>query len=171
MQIRKIAAGAPALALLAAGVACAASLSNADKQFLATAARTDMTEAHEGQMAETQATRADVKDFAKSLVDDCTASYTQLSRIAAREGVNIPKGIDSARNPTIVQLAHLKGDRFDRQFTNDEIAAHRRLLAAFQREARQARDADVKAFAAKMVPIVQKHLQDAEKCAKPMGHS
>lgn len=87
MQIRTILSGACGLALLtAAGVANAASLSNADKQFMIMAAKTDMTEAHEGQMAGNQARRADVKDFAKTLVQDHTESYQHLTELAAKAG-------------------------------------------------------------------------------------
>ncbi len=171
MNISNIVSSAPCLILLAAGVACTATLNTVDKQFLVTAAKTDMTEAHEGQMAESQASRADVKDFAKTLVDDHTASYTQLSALAAKTGVAIPKGINVAQNRTVVQLVHLKGDRFDRQFTSDEIAAYRQMLATFKREAQQGRDPDVKAYATKTIPTLQKELQLAQKCAKPMGHS
>ncbi len=57
------------LTLLAAvGIASAASLSPTDKQFMVSAAKTDMTEAHEGQMAENQGRSDDVKNLAKTLV-------------------------------------------------------------------------------------------------------
>jgi putative membrane protein len=171
MKISNLVTNSGCLVLFAAGVACAATLSNADRQFLVTAAKTDMTEAHEGQMAENQAVRPDVKAFAKTLVDDHTASYTQLSELAAKTGVAIPKGINVGQNRAVVQLVHLKGDRFDRQFTTDEIAGHRQMLATFKREAKQARDADVKAYATKMIPTLEKHLQLAEQCAKPAKHT
>ena len=166
----RIATGTGCLVMLAAA-ACAASLNNVDKQFLVTAARTDMTQAHEGQMARDQASRTDVKDFGKTLVDDHSASYTQLSQLAAREGVAIPKGINVSQNRDIVQLGHLKGDRFDRQFARDEVSNYRQLVATFQREARQGHDADVKAYAAKELPVLEKHLQLAEQCAKAAGRT
>ena len=171
MKMLNLAATSGSLVLLAASVAYAASLTNADKQFLITAARDDMTQAHEGQMAESQAARADVKSFAKTLVDDHTADYTQVSQLAAKVGVTVPTGINTSRNATIEQLGRLKGDRFDHQFTNDEIASHRQLLAAYQHEAKDGHDADVKAYAQKAIPVLEKHLQLAQQCAKPMGHS
>jgi putative membrane protein len=171
MQICKIVTSTGCFVLLAAGLAWAASLDNADKQFLITAARTDMTEAHEGQMAEGQATRTDVKTLGKTLAEDHSASYAQVSQIAAKEGVTIPKGINVSQNHTIVQLVHLKGDNFDRQFAKDEVAAHRQLLVVFQREAKQGKDPEVKAYASKMIPTLEKHLQLAEQCEKPVGRS
>ena len=115
------------------GIASAASLSPTDKQFMISAAKTDMTEAHEGQMAENQGRSDDVKNLAKTLVQDHTNSYTQLSELAAKEGVSIPKGINASRDPSIRLLVHLTGQRFDQAFTKDEIteraADYRRVQA------------------------------------------
>jgi len=176
MQIRNILSGACGFALLAtAGIAYASTasktVSNTDRQFMITAARADMTEAHEGQMAENQATQADVKTFAKTLVDDHTSAYAELSELAAKLNVTIPKGIDVAKNQTIVQLVHAKGARFDSQFARDEVAAHKSAIAVFKREAAHGQDTDVKAYAAKMVPVLEKHLHAAEGLAKPSGRS
>jgi putative membrane protein len=166
MRISNLVTGACCVVLLAAGVTYAASLSNTDKQFLTTAARTDMIEAHEGQMAQNQASRTDVKDVAKTVVDDHTQSYGALTDLAAKTGASIPKGINAKKDRTIEQLAHLKGASFDRQFTTDVIAAHKQEITRFKHEADHGQDADVKAYAAKMVPVLEKQLQMAEQCAK-----
>jgi len=152
--------------LTAVGIASAASLSPTDKQFMISAARTDMTQAHEGQMAQNQGRSDDVKNFAKTLVQDHTNSYTQLSELAAKEGVSIPKGINASRNPSIRLLAHLTGQRFDQAFTKDEIASERQTIAVFKREAAHGKDVEVKAYANKMIPVLEKHVQLAEACAK-----
>lgn len=173
MQIQTIAlSGACALAMLAGAVNVqAADLSPADKQFIRMAATTDMTQAHEGQVAEGQASRADVKDCAKTLVQDHTQSYEQLTELAAKTGVSIPTGIDAAKNPQLKQLVRLKGNRFDQQFDKDEIADHQRVLATYKREAAHGQNPELKAYAAKMVPVLEKHLSLAEQCAKQAPHS
>jgi putative membrane protein len=168
MQIQTLLSSACCLALLvSAGPAGGASLGNADKEFVITAAKNDMTEAHEGQMAESHANRGNLKIFAKTLIQDHSKSYQHLSELAAKTGVIIPKGIDAAKDPTIMQLVHLKGEKFDRSFITDEIAAHRHAIAIFKREAKLGQDADVKAYATKMIPVLKKHLRLAEDCAKP----
>ncbi len=172
MQIQSVLSAASCLALLAgAGLARAASISNADRQFMIVAARTDMTEAHEGQMAEQQAAREDVKTFAKTQVQDHNNSYEQLGKLATKTAVSIPKGIDVAKDRTIEQLAHLKGAQFDRQFARDEIAADQRAISLFKQEAKHGQDADVKAYAEKTIPVLEKHLHLAEECAKPPRRS
>ena len=63
------------LALIAVGgIVYAGPLNSVDRNFMMTAARIDMTEAHKGQMAENQAVRTDVKDFARTSVQDHTES-------------------------------------------------------------------------------------------------
>ncbi len=172
MQIRCVVAGCSCAVLLGtAGIISAASLSHADKEFVVMAATSDMSEAHEGQMAENQATRADVKEFAKMLVQDHTKSYDQLSELAAKEGVSVPRGIDTAKNKTIVQLVHSSGKQFDSRFIQDEITGHRRAIAAFKREAKRGQDAEIRDYAAKMIPVLESHLHEAEKCAHPAARS
>ncbi len=152
-------------------MAYAASLNNTDKQFMMTAARINMTQAHEGQMAESQAKRADVKNLGKTLAQDYTASYEDLTKLADKDGATLPKSINTAKDRTITELVRLKGDRFDRQFVRDEVAAERRDLAVFQREAKHGHDADLKVYAGKMVQTLQKDLRLTEECTKPAGRS
>ena len=166
MEVRNAGAGIFCLFLFAAGgTAHAASLNQTDKSFMMTAARIDMTEAHKGQMAENQASAADVKDFGRTLVQDHTQSYEQLSALAAKEGVRIPRGI-SAKAAGIAPLAHLKGNQFDRQFAREEVSADQQALAVFKRESEHGRDADVKAYAASTIPALQNDLRLAQQCVK-----
>lgn len=153
----------------AAGAVWGADLSNSDKQFLITAAKTDMIEAHEGQMAANQASRADVKDFAKTLVQDHSEDYSRLTTLASKIGVSIPTGINSAKERSIAPLVHLQGPQFDRAFTRDEVADHRRVLAEFKREAEHAQNPDVKAYASGQIATLEKHLKEAEDCEKSGG--
>src|SRR5271170_434728 len=113
-----------------------AKLSPTDKEFLKMAAVANMTEAHLGQMAEGQASRAGVKDFGQTLVKDHTTAYQELAVLDSKLGQTTPKGIDVRRHRVIEQLAHVKGKRFDRPFLRDEIQDHERAIAAFKREAR-----------------------------------
>jgi putative membrane protein len=172
MKLDLILAGYCCFGLLGTlGLSAATSLSPADKQFLVLAAQTDMTEAHKGQMAESQAARADLKKFANTLVHDHTKSYQQVRELAVKEGVSIPQGINIAKNKAIEELIRLSGSRFDQQFIRYEITDHRRAIAVFKREANRGQDPEVRAYAAKMVPILEAHLQLAQKCAKPIARS
>jgi putative membrane protein len=168
MQTTAITSGVYCLAMFAlASIAFAAPSSNPDKQFLILAAKTDMTEAHEGQMAEAKAWRADVKSLAKPLVQEHTESYEHLTELATKTGATIPKGIDTAKDPIVKQLSRLKGASFDYQFVRDEVAANRMATAAFKQEAAHGKDAEVKAYANRMIPILSKELHLTEECVRP----
>lgn len=141
-------------------------LSPKDKEFLKMAAVANMTEAHMGQLAESQASRAGVKDFGQTLVKDHTNAYQELAVLDSKLGQTIPKGINARRHKTIEQLANVKGKKFDLPFLRDEVRDHERVIAAFKREAEHGQDQDVKAYATQVLPTIEQHLREAEKLLK-----
>jgi putative membrane protein len=160
--------------LCVAGVqamAQAASLSNTDKQFMTMAATANMTEAHLGQMAESQAANANLKTFGQTLVQDHTRAYEELHALSNKTGENIPKGIDTGKDASIQQLRKLKGAGFDKRFVQHEIQDHQRVLAAFKREAEHGQNPDVKAYAQKLLPTIEEHLHKAQEIAKNEKHA
>jgi putative membrane protein len=152
--------------LSASGVAQSAKLSPSDKEFLKMAAVANMTEAHLGQLAESQAYRAGVKDFGQTLVKDHTNAYQELAVLDSKLGQPIPKGINVRRHKVIEQLAHVNGKKFDGSFLRDEVQDHERAIAAFKREALRGQDQDVKAYAKQVLPTMEEHLREAEKLLK-----
>jgi len=155
-------------ALLAAQTSAS---NNMDKTFLDMAADTNMTEAHLGQMAEADASATSVRDFGRKLARDHTNAYESLTELASKVGVNIPKGIDVQRDRSVEELARLKGDQFDGSFLRNEVRDHEAALAAFRREAEHGHDAAVKAYASKMVPVLEDHLHIAQRLEKNERHA
>jgi putative membrane protein len=141
-----------------------------DLAFMKMAAQANMTEAHIGQMAANQASQSQIKDFGQKLIHDHTDGYEQLATLAAKTGDSIPRGIDVRKISAVEQLMKLKGKQFDHQFVLEEIRDHERAIAAFKREAQSGRDPDVKAYASKMIPVLQDHLSQAKALAKPVKH-
>jgi putative membrane protein len=56
------------------------------------------------------------------------------------------------------KLQPLKGPDFDKAYVDAMISDHESDLKAFQKQAENSSDPELKAFAAKVVPVVQKHL-------------
>jgi putative membrane protein len=137
-----------------------------DNQFLRTMAITDMTEAHAGEMAQTTAAGAPVKDFGQTVAKDETEEYEQLTVLASKAGDNIPKGIDARKSPAIRILVSRKGGSFDRDYLRYAIADERRVIGALQREAAHGSNPDIRAWAGKMVAAHQEELQKAQSLAK-----
>lgn len=154
----------PLMAQAPAGTASAA-----DKEFVDFAAQTDMTEAHFGQLAQDQATGQDVKDYGQMLTTDHTKDYNTLTAVASKIGADVPKGIDAAHNKMIDPVAKLKGHAFDRRFLADMVKGHEQAIAKYKKEADSGDNADLKAYAAAALPVLQTHLQRAEELSHAGG--
>ncbi len=152
--------------LIGAGLCCAAPVKNSDASFLAMAAEADMTIAHIGKDAEDRGASEKIKEFGKTLVQDHTSDYENLGALAAKTGETIPKGIDRANDRTILAVDRYKGKTFDHEFLTNESAEHQKLIQAFKQEALHGKNADIKAYATKALPTIEKHLHDAQDLLK-----
>jgi putative membrane protein len=147
------------------------STSPSDQQFVDFAAQTDMMEAHLGQLAGEQAAGQNIKDFAQMLVTDHTNDYQQLTAAAGKASLTVPKGLDAAHDQMIAPLAKMKGTAFDRGFAQEMIAGHQKAIMAYQREAQNGQNADLKAYANQTLPTLEKHLQAAQDLVKSKSKS
>ena len=141
-------------------------LDKADQAFLDAAAQTDMTEAHVGQMAQDQGNAQSVKDFGQMLVTDHTSDYNQVTALGTKVNATIPKGLDAAHDKMIAPMNKLKGAAFDQKFIHDMIAGHEKAIMQYKKAAADSQNADVKAYAAQVLPTLQKHLDAAKDLAK-----
>lgn len=166
MRISIVAIAAGALLFGSISVAAQQKLSPADKRFIDQAADIDMLEAHVGQMAQNQASNADVRNFGQTLEQDHSKAYGQLLELGQRIHQDVPRGIDVHREPAVTHLERAKGAQFDRQFAMDEVRDHQKALAEFKREAEHGDNADVKNYANQQIPVLEEHLHKAQDLAR-----
>jgi putative membrane protein len=136
-------------------------LSAADYKFATTAVRGSTFEVTLGNLAQKSTTQA-VKQFGQRMVDDHGKAGKQLSDIVTQKGATLPVGISDAQQKDVDRLTPLTGPDFDRAYVELMVKAHKTDLKAFKRAAQDVQDADVKAFATNMVPMIQEHLSMAE---------
>lgn len=137
-----------------------------DEKFVTTAAQTDMLEAHLGQMAMDRAASQAVKAYAQMLVTDHTSDYQQLSAIATKAGLTVPKGLDTLRNREIKPFDKLKGSVFDRRFAREMITGHTKAIAEYRHEGQSGTSTEIKAYTKQTLPTLEKHLHEAEALEK-----
>jgi putative membrane protein len=137
-----------------------------DQQFVDFAAQTDMMEAHLGQLASSSASAQGVKDYAQMLVTDHTNDYTQLNAVATKANLVMPKGLDDAHNKMIAPFEKLQGAAFDRRYVQEMVAGHTKAIAVYTKEASDAQNPDLKAYANQVLPVLQKHLDGAKDLQK-----
>ena len=139
-----------------------ASLSKADKKFVATAASGGMAEIQAAQLAQQKSQDQKVKDFAQQMITDHTAADQQLATLAQQKGVTVPTAPDAKDQKELDKLGKLDGAKFDKMYLKGQVRDHESMLKLMQKEASSGKDADLKSFAAQTAPVVQKHLDMAK---------
>ena len=134
-----------------------------DQQFVDFAAQTDMVEANLGQLAGTVASSQPVKDYAATLVTDHTNDFHQLHDAAQKANLKVPDAIDTKSNKAMIDpFQKLKGSAFDHRYVRDMIAGHTKAIDVYTKEAADAKDPALKSYAEDALPVLQKHLADAQ---------
>jgi putative membrane protein len=136
-----------------------ASLAHADKKFILAAAQGGMTEVKLGELAAQNGMRDDVKAFGQIMVKDHTAIIDDLKALAVQKGVTLPDGLDSKHQRMVDKMAALTGSAFDDAYIVRMIKAHTADAKAFNAEAAETKDEDIKSFVAKSIPVVEDHLK------------
>jgi putative membrane protein len=136
----------------------AASLSALDRTFIAQSAYGSLGEAALGRLAVTQAGSQGVRDFGRMMVEEHDRINAELITLATAKGVVPPSAPDPGRQAVSGMLAKLSGSAFDRQYVPQQLADHETELTLLRGEARYGQDADVRAFAERTAPIVERHI-------------
>lgn len=146
-------------------------LVRADRGFLENAAQGGLAEVEGSKLAEQKASSADVKSFAARMIKDHTMVNEELTKLASSKGYTPPKEPSVVQRTELKALSALDGERFDKMYASRiGVAAHENTVKLFQEAAKNAKDPDIKAFAAKHVPDLEQHLQMARDLNKKVGN-
>jgi putative membrane protein len=118
-----------------------------------------MAEVELGRLASTKAQNPEVKRFAQMMVTDHTKANEELKTMAAKKNVSLPGTLDSKHQSTMQRLEGMSGAAFDRAYVDDMVADHEADVQMFEKQSADNSDPDAKAFAAKTLPTLQKHLE------------
>jgi putative membrane protein len=169
MKIRPTALLLLAAACATSAYAAAAKVSATDKMFFTKAAQAGMAEVEMGQLAQSQGSSDAVKTFGQQMVTDHGAANDELKTLAAQKGVTLPTKVAAADQSLINRLKKAKGMAFDHLYLQEAgVKDHTAAVSLFTK-ASKSKDADVKAFADKTLPTIQKHLDMAKQDVKDMG--
>ncbi len=126
--------------------------------FVSNAGQSDMYEIQAGKIAQSKATRDDVKAFGKMMVADHTALSAEMKPLAAAAGQTPPAALDERRQGMIDNLNAATPADFDNVYLAQQEAAHNEALTLMNGYAANGDDAGLKGAAAKAAPKVQMHL-------------
>lgn len=137
-------------------------LASADKDFLENAAQGGHAEVEGSKLAQTKSSNADVKQFAEQMIQDHTKANQELMALAKQKGYTPPDEPSIMQRTELKALSATSGNSFDKMYVSRiGVAAHEDTVKMFQKAAADAKDPDIKAWAAKTLPTLQHHLEMA----------
>jgi putative membrane protein len=155
-----------ALFLAGGAMAQTAKLDKGDADLLQDIARANIAEIQAGKLASTKAKDPAVKKFAQMMVTDHTKGLSDVSTVAAAKGLNLTRSPDAMHKAAALEFKALRGDTFDSRYVKQAgVGDHEATEKLLQKTQADAKDADVKALADKMLPVVQAHLRHARELA------
>jgi putative membrane protein len=140
-----------------------AKLSRSEVAFLKNAEYGDLAEIETSKLAQTRAANAQVKTFADQMIADHMKTSNELHQLADAKGVKLPSAPSLTAKAKFKLLRAAEGANFDRRYVDTTgVKAHEDMLKLFHKQAREAKDPDVKAFAERTLPALESHLQMAK---------
>jgi len=134
-----------------------------DAKFATEAANGGIAEVALGKLALTKTSNSQLKDFANMMITDHGKANDELMAIAKTKNITLPAAPDAEHQKKMDDLGKLSGTGFDKAYVKAMIDGHKKTLGLMQDEAKNGKDADLKAFAAKITPTVQMHLDAINK--------
>lgn len=128
-----------------------------DADFAVTAANGGMAEVALGQLAQQKATSPDVKAFGAKMITDHTKANNQMMALAKQKNITLPAAIGNDEQKIMDDLSKKTGKDFDKAYVKAMVDDHDKDVKEFEKESKDGKDADVKAFATATLPVLKMH--------------
>jgi len=134
-----------------------------DAEFVKMAASGGMAEVELGNIGNQRAKSSEVKAFSARLVKDHSHANEELKAVAKAAGITVPSKISEKHQKHIDMFKNYSGADFDRDFIKHMVQDHENDIAHFTAASKEAKSADLRAFASKTLPVLKEHLEMAKK--------
>lgn len=135
---------------------------NDDKDFMEEAAIGGLMEVEMGRYAQQNAQSSRVKNFGAMMVRDHSKANDELKALAANKNITLPTVLDDKHMEMVNDLKEKRGAEFDKEYMQEMVDDHEKDVDKFKKQAENGSDSDIKAFAAKTLPVLLMH-QDSAK--------
>ncbi len=132
-------------------------LSADDQKFVTGATQGGMFEVKSSQLALDKGVTGSTRDFAQMMIDDHGKANRDLESLAHKKGATISNTLEAQHQEMLDELSSLTGKEFERKYHADQVKGHDAAIALFERYSKDAADADIKAFANRMLPTLRAH--------------
>lgn len=141
---------------------------NDDAEFAVAAANGGMAEVELSKLAQTKGTNAKVKEFADMMVKDHGGANAELMELAKTKNITLPTTVGEDEQKVMGDLQAKTGADFDKAYVDAMVSDHKKTVDLFEKESTDAKDAELKSFAIKTLPILKNHLAAIETIQKGM---
>jgi len=145
-----------------------ADVSDADRTFIEKLAMGGHEEVASGQTAAKSKNTA-IADFGNQMIREHGQLNDELAALAKQKGVEPPTSASLTAQAEGAVMSVLPGATFDKQYVSQQLSDHKETLALLEKEASSGDDPDLRAFASKAIPVVQKHITELEALDKQLG--
>lgn len=128
-----------------------------DQQFMIKADQGGHNEIGLSQLALEKGVTGDTKTFADKMIADHTKAGNELKAIAQQKGVTLTGEMDAEHKSLRDAMSKMSGKQFEQAYMDQMVKDHEQTVALLENEIDGGKDADVKAWAQKTLPVVQQH--------------
>ena len=136
-------------------------MSSDDKEFMTKAAQGGMLEVALGQQVASKATNPDVKAFASKVAADHATANDELKQLAANKGLSLPTQLKEDHQEDLAEISKLSGAKLDAKYAKEMVEDHEKDVKEFREAASEVKDPELRAWAAKTLPVLESHLEEA----------
>ena len=144
-----------------------------DEQIMSQVGGSNGIEIAAGEIAADKATNADVKQFARDMVEEHQRLQAQADSLATSLNVtpetapdSAAQALEEARNRLNEQAA---GAEFDRMYMEMQVQAHENTLDQLNQASSATQNAEVRMLLQNAIPVVQQHLDRARQILNGLG--
>lgn len=132
-------------------------LGKADSTFVMKAAIGGLTEVESSKVAQQNAQNERVKAYADMMVNDHTKANSELATLASSRGITLPTSLPADKQKHVDDMKAMKGEGFDSHYVSMMVNDHKKDVAEFEKQSASGQDPELKAWAAKTLPVLKTH--------------
>lgn len=132
-----------------------------DRDFLVQTAKTEIRERSLSQVAWNRALSADVKEYARTVMDDHAQTLQQLQDLMNRKGLSQTPSVPEASVEGTHELDAVSGSEFDHQYIALMTAEMQQAIGRLRQAAETTEDREVRAYASAVLPMFEREQQQA----------
>jgi putative membrane protein len=144
------------------GAAASSPSNNSDQDFVTKAAQGNSAEVALGKIVATKSKDPNVKQFAQMMVKDHTTALNELQELAQTKNLNFNDDLPDDAKALQTKLSSDTGKQLDKDYMDGIVEDHQKDVQEFTDQSQKAKDPDVKQWASKTLPTLQKHLEKAQ---------